>query len=202
MTDVLQNGHIDTEQRVHDILRDDWAHHRVTVEGRFDHAKIMTKGTREYWVALVTDIVITLPTRAQYELNHCWIRKAETLQHCTPGCKVKFSARVEPYDKADGSKRAGLNIPIEVQITTPPALTLAKKEIVPTAPPAPSGAHVIELLTRVYDEITALGGVGPVSDYLGVYQAFGGGNVRRLHELMSDLGGPDALLMVMKFMPK
>jgi hypothetical protein len=198
----FQEGH-DQDEVVRQLLRRDWSDMRVTVEGWLEKITEHNDPKKAFKIALIKDAVVTLPNRERYELSHNWIQKAETLKDILEGTKVRFTARVRAYSKQSGHETAGFTLPDNVEVVTPSALAVAKKDIA-VEKPKPSlavGVQLVALLEETKKEVERLGGVARVRAFVEFVEAQGGvENVKALLELSSRLGGVGALQSLLPFM--
>jgi hypothetical protein len=206
MYNSYTQAEIETDGRVHAMLLENWFRRRIQVEGEYQRFHYNTKGKEPKYVALLDTLKLTLPNRETHALSHCWLQKADELKSYELGSKIRCSVLVRFYIK-DTIKRASLNLPTDITVITPSALTVAKREIAaapPAAPPAApaSGAQLVQLLGRVQEQIGKLGGVESINAYITEYSRIGAEKVGQLHHLMADLGGIETFRQVLKFLPR
>jgi hypothetical protein len=198
------------DDRVHALLLENWFRSRIHVEGELQRFHYNVRNREPKCVALLDTLKLTLPNREIHNLSHSWVQKADELKAYELGSKLRCSVIIKYYVK-DTVKRASLNLPADVVVVTPSALSLAKREIVaapPIAAPAPttaapaSGVQLLQLLGRVQEQIGHLGGVESVDSYLREYVRLGTEKVGQLHALVAELGGVEAFRQVLKYLPK
>jgi hypothetical protein len=210
----MPSGYTQTEiaedDRVHAMLLAQWFRQRIHVEGEFQRLHYNTSCKTPKYVALLDTLKVTLPNKETHNLSHSWVQKADELKAYEIGSKIRCSVLIKYYLK-DTVKRASLNLPAEIVVINPSALSLAKREIAaapPAAPPTPppaapaSGVQLIQMLSRVQEQVGQLGGVESIDAYMREYSRLGAEKVGQLHHLMADLGGIETFQQVLKFLPK
>jgi hypothetical protein len=204
MRDSYTPSEIAADDRVHALLLEHWFRQRIHVEGAFQRLHYNTKTKEPKYVALLDTLKLTLPNKEIHNLSHSWIQRADELKTYETGSRIRCSVLIKYYTK-DTVKRASLNLPTDVVVITPSALSLAKKEIAaspPAVPPPAAPASGVQLLGRVQEQIGHLGGVESVDSYFREYERLGTEKVGQIHALVAELGGVEAFRQVLKYLPK
>jgi hypothetical protein len=188
-----------TDSEVKEVLAD-WLDQRVMIEGILERVNDQAhRDGKSFKVALVQEIVVTLPNKARYELSHNWVQRAESLVGIDPGTKIRCSVRVRQYTRKTGEKAVGFSYPVDVAIVKPVAFcamqapeTIPSKMTSPSPPPALATPSPLELLLQTNEVVARFGGAAAVSAFLASVASLGGWDaVSEVETMAQRLGGID-----------
>jgi hypothetical protein len=179
----------------------------VTAEGEFDEMQLVANPDRDYWNAVMRDLVVVLPNRARYWVDHLTVRNASVLKDMEHGSRIRFRCTVHPYPnrRQPGQTRYGLGYPTLLEviadglglkpIRATPTPTLAPASAPAPAPaPAPVAVDILAALTELVGRVKEAGGSKSIRELLATIDRSGGWDaVVKVGQLVKQLGGAERL---------